>query len=552
MLSVIALLVRVAIAMRGGLWRDEALFLFVTRSDSWSAMIQFLQRHESHPPLFYAIMRPWLTIVGDSDAAALALPVLIGVALIPAIYFVAAKLFSKRVALLAAALAALSPALVEHSALVRPYSFLPLLTLLSCYALIQAVQRGRRRAWVGYVLCTVALLYTHNWTWLVLAGEWAAIAILIVANPQRGRGKILRESLVAQIAIGVAYAPWFSWLLYQTRNAGHAPLSLSGAFDYSLLVFVGVRGLLQATILGYPIGKEGLVWTDVQRWLLILPIGFLCASDFLRLRQATDNSSTASTENDADTSPERTREKLIVLLAVPLGAWAGALVLSTSSNVLIPRCLVSLAPPLIIAFVYWLERPRSFIAKRLSQIGCGLLVATYVVTLVALSRTTRSNAKEVASAVAARTKPSDLVIIAPEWLASSFNRYYQPQVQQIDFPYFGREGAVDFDGIRERIADPAAFARLLPIIADAKQTGRRVWLMMESRDLHKITGYDIARAPTPDGLKDAGMIRANQIRGELTELYGPPDTSLVVPGPLTQFERFRAYLFAVPDSGRSQ
>jgi hypothetical protein len=157
-----------------------------------------------------------------------------------------------------------------------------------------------------------------------------------------------------------------------------------------------------------------------------------------------------------------------------------------------------------------------------------------------------------AAAVAARTQPSDLVIIAPEWLASSFNRYFKPDVQQIDFPYFGREGAVDFAGIRERTADPAALARLRPVIADARRTGRRVWLMMETRDLHKITDYDIARAPTPDGLKDAGMIRANQIRGELTLLYGPPDTSLTVADPLTQFEKFRAYLFAIPDSSRTQ
>jgi hypothetical protein len=49
-LSGMALLLRVVVAQRGGLWRDEALFLFVVRSDSWSSMVDLLRMHESHPP----------------------------------------------------------------------------------------------------------------------------------------------------------------------------------------------------------------------------------------------------------------------------------------------------------------------------------------------------------------------------------------------------------------------------------------------------------------------------------------------------------------------
>ena len=67
---------------------------------------------------------------------------------------------------------------------------------------------------------------------------------------------------------------------------------------------------------------------------------------------------------------------------------------------------------------------------------------------------------------------------------------------------------------------------------------------MESRNVSEISTADITRASRPDGLQVAPMIRANQIRKELTALYGLPDTSLVVAGRPTQFERLRAYLFA--------
>src|SRR5260221_13875552 len=94
-LSMLALFVRVSIAARGGLWRDEALFLFVTRSSSWTAMMDFLRFHESQPPLFYLLMRGWLSLTAGSERTAVVLPLLFGVALIPLMYGVGASLFSR-------------------------------------------------------------------------------------------------------------------------------------------------------------------------------------------------------------------------------------------------------------------------------------------------------------------------------------------------------------------------------------------------------------------------------------------------------------------------
>jgi hypothetical protein len=100
------------------------------------------------------------------------------------------------------------------------------------------------------------------------------------------------------------------------------------------------------------------------------------------------------------------------------------------------------------------------------------------------------------------------------------------------------------------MADPAALQRLRPVIADARRTSRRIWLVMEARDVHDVSPDDISRAARPEGLNDVVMIRANQIRSELTTLYGSPDTSVTVAGRLTQFERFRAYLFAPTEETR--
>jgi mannosyltransferase len=539
-LSAVALLIRALVASGSGLWRDEALFMFITRSESWSGMIDFLQRHESHPPLFYALMRVWLSMAGDSDAAALALPVVLGAALVPVVYLVGASVFSTRVALLAALLTALSPALTQFSAQVRPYSLLPLLALLSSFTLIRGVERGDRRAWAGYVLSTLALLYTHNWGWLVLGAQWAAVAVVIARANVRAPGTIVREWILIQVIVAVGYLPWFPSLLYQVRHAGHPGLALTGWSDVLIFLTLAARALLQSTVMAYPAADGSSV---AARWFVALPLVIVAIGVVLGWRAP---ARTERAPNGGASDQMNMRAGVIILAIVPLVAWLLALALSSRSNMVLPRCLVMLAPSLLLVIAYWLGSRGSKLFL-LSGLVVVVLLVTYAATDLALTRTTRSNAREVATAVAARTRPSDLVIIAPEWLASSFNRYYAPMVEQIDFPHFGREGAVDLAGLRERTLDRRALTRIRRRIAEARTEGRRVWLIIDASYVRDLRSEDSTRAEESLDFGEAGTLRANQIRAELRSLYGEPDTTISRAGRTTQYEDFRPFLFAPPD-----
>ena len=167
-LMLLVLVLRVMMVRGSGIWRDEAQLLWIVRFPSLGAIIEFLRLHEWNPPLFYMMMRTWLAALGDTEAAALMLPIGLGVALVPAVYLVGRRTLGQRTGLMAAALVAMSPMLALHSGLVRPYSLLPLLCLASVYTLWRGLCGGRAWAWMTHAPATLAMVLTHNWGWLVL------------------------------------------------------------------------------------------------------------------------------------------------------------------------------------------------------------------------------------------------------------------------------------------------------------------------------------------------------------------------------------------------
>ncbi|MDP9179348.1 MAG: hypothetical protein M3O61_16865, partial [Gemmatimonadota bacterium] len=389
------------------------------------------------------------------------------------------------------------------------------------------LERGGRGVWTGHVVASLALLYTHNWGWLFLCGEWLAAGLVLFIGVDRERATAARECVIAQIVIGIGYLPWTPWLALQAQHAGHAPLPLDGWKDMVGFVVIGAGVLLQATIFAYP---------------AVLPTLVLGAGELMRVRRGRAVLTPSALMNTGVEAAAITRISLIVLLVVPAASWLIAIALSPRSNLILARCLVTLAPLMILGLAYWLVGRRGG-ATPLWRAAVTALVATYCGALYSLLRTTPSNARELAAVVAARTAPSDLLIIAPEQLASSFNYYYVPPIEQIDFPHFGREGAVDFAAPRNRVADPIAFARVKRRIAEARCAGRRAWLIVDAGQVHEYSAESAARALGSADFIAVGAVRANQIREELVSRYGPPDTTVAVRGPAPRYEELRAFLF---------
>ena len=539
-LTVAAALIRWVVARNEGLWRDEGLFLAIVRLPHWSDTIDFLQFHESHPPLFYALVRSWLRLAGGTDQSAVVLLAILGTLLVPAIYFVGARLYGPRVGALAAVLAAISPVLTEYAGMVRPYPLLQLLLLASTYSLAIALEKASIKYWSVFAVSTLAMIYTHNWAWLIAAGDAAAFAIFVFSRP-RERRRLIVQGMGAAAAIALAFAPWARSLLYQSSHAGYTPLVVD-VWNYILVI----PFTLQATVLpgvGSPIQKLAVT--------LGATLFGLCAGVLWLSRRALHSGRPQVPRVLVPWQPV-SHTATMIFLALSLTSLGMALVLSTHSNLLQPRCLAILTPIGLIGLAaaadhQW-RTARHVVGKAGLVCGAALVFGLYVGGIARLLTTHKSNARELAAAIAAKSRPNDLVLLVPEWLASSFNRYFEPANEQIDYPRTGREDAVDFAGLMPRLKDPAALMRTAGALNEARTAGRRVWLVSERPyflPLKSRQPIDVMNPP--DSL--VIQIRLQQLRNTLISLYGKPDTTLARGKPRDRYEHLIAYLFTPGLSG---
>jgi hypothetical protein len=511
-----------AAAAGGGLWRVEGTALAVAELPSRAEMLAFLAAHESHPPLFYAVLRAWMAAAGHGDAAALALPVLLGAAAVPATYAAGARMLSPGAGVAAAALVSACPALVIHAAQVRPYSLLPLLALAGTHALGRALESSRRRWWAAYAAASLASVLTHNWAWVLLVAQAVVVPLAIARLEPDRRGPALGRWLASQAAVALAVAPWAPALARQVAHAGHGP-------EPAWSLEAAARVIGEAT-LGLP--------TTAPRatvWIWSLALAAACAWQLARLARAPLGSA----------GEERAGA---LLLAVPALALGGAALASGVTQLVLTRTVITVTPCLALA-------AGAAIARRGRRLGpAPALLVTGLVALwtadVGLRGDVKSNARELAEAVRAVARPDDLVVVVPAWNAGAFGRYLGRERPVVRMPDDEGDGPTRYDDVPARLHDVAVLARVKGRLEAARTGGQRVWLVMDRGDV-----LDVVRTEAlPRGAvtrSALARIRANQLRHHLVDLYGPPRTTLAPLAGRRGLEMLDAMLFETAGSTSS-
>ena len=173
-IDALAAILRFAFLARKPFWFDECFSVEVARL-SWHDFGRLLWRREANMSLYYLLLRGWLHF-GSSPFFIRSLSVIISLASLPAIYWLAGKLFDRRVALLAATLISFNAYHIRYAQEARSYSLFVLLATLSSgffVALVRNPSRGNR---AGYILASVLGGYAHLYALLLLAAQWLSVA----------------------------------------------------------------------------------------------------------------------------------------------------------------------------------------------------------------------------------------------------------------------------------------------------------------------------------------------------------------------------------------
>ncbi len=162
-------------------WDDEAASVIFAQLP-WSSFWRTIANYEANMSFYYFLLRGWLHF-GDSEAVIRGLSVLFGLAAILATYLLGKRLFGTKEGLVSAALSAVNMFQIRYSQEARGYSLLLLLSSLSTYFLVRAIESPRqKRYWFGYVVLSALGVYTHLFFYLVVLAQWLPMGFIRARN----------------------------------------------------------------------------------------------------------------------------------------------------------------------------------------------------------------------------------------------------------------------------------------------------------------------------------------------------------------------------------
>ncbi|MEY2480099.1 MAG: mannosyltransferase [Verrucomicrobiota bacterium] len=169
-----ALLRLYCLGLRG--FNDEAA-RWTFASLDWVNFWKEIWRGELNMAFYYILLRGWMAF-GDSEWILRSLSVLLGVAALPALYFLGRQLFGRQVGLVSCALLAAHTFHIRYSQEARGYSLLTLLVILSTYFFVRAIESAdQKKFWAAYVITSALACYSHFFAFLVLIAQWLALGI---------------------------------------------------------------------------------------------------------------------------------------------------------------------------------------------------------------------------------------------------------------------------------------------------------------------------------------------------------------------------------------
>jgi mannosyltransferase len=245
------------------LWRDEVDALRFSQAPL-TTMVANFTRPGWNGPLYYVLLRAWITVVGQSPFALRYFSLVFGVLGVACIHRMARIWFAAPVPILSALLLATSPYMVWYGQETKMYTLLAVLAMAALYAYVQALRGGNWASWVLVLILTWISIGVHIMAGLLVP---LMVALFLIWWPM-ARAQ-WRQALLALAGLAVpafVALPWVWPTLVRGGDIGHRFVSLLGIVRVMAHAFS--RGILPSNAV-WPIGVSlfvllagTLLWTD--------------------------------------------------------------------------------------------------------------------------------------------------------------------------------------------------------------------------------------------------------------------------------------------------
>jgi len=219
------------------LWLDEAYSFWFSRQ-SFHSLWTFVPTFETHPPVYYSLLRIW-RVFGDDEAALRSLSAVLGILAVAAVYLLGRIVGGPRdgawIGFGAGLIFAISPIQIQYAQEARSVMAVTLIvsiTLCGAAWLMRhsssaclpffgvtagaAARPSPKWAWLALIGGAGASLWLHNLAPVFVFSIGTAMIVWLAFQLAWNRSFVL-NGVLACVAVFMLWAPWLPWLLKQAE-----------------------------------------------------------------------------------------------------------------------------------------------------------------------------------------------------------------------------------------------------------------------------------------------------------------------------------------------
>lgn len=239
--AVAAMAISLAIGLHQSVWFDESYSILVAKQPV--AQLVQLTSVDTHPPLYYLLLKAWGSIFGWSAVALRGLSVLAMGGALTVGAFLVRRLFGVRAAVISLPFVAFAPFLLRYGFEIRMYALASLIGIAATYVLVRGVQaktaNEQAKYYIFYALLVALGVYTLYYTVLL----WIAHVVWLLWLDRKYKwAMIKRPWFLAFIGSLVLFLPWLPTFVSQITHNALAPIAqaltmenLSGIVSFAFL-----------------------------------------------------------------------------------------------------------------------------------------------------------------------------------------------------------------------------------------------------------------------------------------------------------------------------